>query len=220
MMGRTHALTGIAAGISMTMYAAKFPVTDAVIGIVVCAGAALLPDIDHPRSTVSNTYGPLTRGLSWVMNTLTGGHRRGTHSLPGIFVMGLAAQAGVMARETTAGKVGLCVILSLLMSALVRLLRIPGWLDDLLPIPVVIGLVCLTHIRLDIVPVALMAGCAVHVVGDILTKTTCPVFWPFSNKGVKLALFKTNGPFERFVMLPGTLVSIVALIVMKCVDKL
>jgi membrane-bound metal-dependent hydrolase YbcI (DUF457 family) len=204
----------------MTMYAFKFPVSDAIIGTAACAGAALLPDIDHPRSTVSNTYGPLTRGLSWVMNTLTGGHRRGTHSLPGIFVMGLLAQAGVLYRETTAGMIGLSLIMSLLASALVRLLRIPGWLDDLAPIPVVVGLVCLTDISLDILPVAIMAGCVVHVAGDILTKTTCPVFWPFSNKGIKLALFKTNGPFERFVMLPGTVALILVEILGKWVDKL
>lgn len=219
MMGKAHALTGIAAGLGMTLYAAEFPVSDVVIGTAVCAGAALLPDIDHPNSTISKTFGPLTGGLSWVMNTITGGHRRGTHSLPGIFLMGIGTQAAVMYRETTAGKVALCLILSLLMSALVRLLHIPGWFDDFIPIPIVAGIVCLTSVPLDIVPVALMAGCLVHVVGDIMTKTSCPIFWPFSKSGVKLALFKTNGPFERYVVVPATVLGIVAEIVWKVVDK-
>ena len=35
-----------------------------VAGAIVCAGAAMLPDLDHPSATIAQTFGPITWGLS------------------------------------------------------------------------------------------------------------------------------------------------------------
>lgn len=58
-----------------------------VVGSLVCAGAALLPDIDHPKARISNSFGPLTRGLAHFVETIAGGHRHMTHTLWFVILM-------------------------------------------------------------------------------------------------------------------------------------
>ncbi|TDC01692.1 hydrolase [Micromonospora fluostatini] len=76
MMGRSHALSGAVAWLAVC--AGWREATDAGLvdtapgGVVVAAGAAvaagyaLLPDIDHPDSTIARSLGPVTRGLARV----------------------------------------------------------------------------------------------------------------------------------------------------------
>ena len=51
----------------------------------------MLPDIDHPDSTISRSFGFLTEWFAWLVDKLSGGHRHGTHSLLGIMVFTAAA---------------------------------------------------------------------------------------------------------------------------------
>lgn len=220
MMGRTHALTGYAAGIGAT-YAVTLSVPAAIVGTVLCAGAALVPDIDHKEATITKTFGPVTRLLSVLVRKISGGHRYGTHSALGIMAIGAMAQYGVMYRHTSVpAQVILIVLMCLAFAGPIRLLRIPGWIDDLAPIPVVIGIVCFTSVPLDVVPPALMLGCAIHVLGDVVTKGGCPLLWPFSLKRFKLDLFKTNGITERYVVIPVVILAIFIGILGKLVDTL
>lgn len=217
MMGRTHALTGIAAGIGAT-YVVTLSVPVAVVGTVLCAGAALVPDIDHSESTVTKTFGPITRGLSYLVRKLSGGHRIGTHSVLGVCAIWALCQYGVMYRHEVPAQVALCTVMILSLAGAIRLLRIPGWLDDLAPVPIVIGIVCFTEIPLEIVPPAIALGCAIHIAGDVVTMTGCPLWWPMSQKRVKLALFVTNGKVERYFVAPLVIASIIAGLLWKVVD--
>lgn len=220
MMGRSHALTGIAAGIGAT-YAITLSVPAAIAGTAVCTGAALLPDIDHPNSTVSHTFGPVTQAFCWIMNHLTGGHRRGTHSIAGIAALGAIAEFGVLYRHAARpalyvpAQIALCVIIILTFAGAIRLLKIPGWIDDFAPVPIVIALVCLTDVPLEIIPPALMLGAAIHILGDVVTRQGCPIFWPLDQKNYRLNLFTTNGKVERLIVVPLVIITIVAELVWK-----
>ena len=33
-----------------------------VAGAIICSGAAMLPDLDHPSATIAQTFGPITWG--------------------------------------------------------------------------------------------------------------------------------------------------------------
>ncbi len=87
MMARSHALIG-AAG-----WLAAAPSVASVTGhyldgpTVLCAGAALLPDLDHPSGLMADTLGPVTHLLARGVAQAAGGHRQATHSL----LFGLAA---------------------------------------------------------------------------------------------------------------------------------
>jgi membrane-bound metal-dependent hydrolase YbcI (DUF457 family) len=131
-----------------------------------------------------------------------GGHRAGTHSILGILALGAVAQACVTFRHNVIAMAILSAILIVTLAAGVRTFRIPGVWDDVAPIPVVIGLVWMTNVDLSAVPVALMLGCAVHVAGDCLTNSGCPLGWPFSRERVALRLFSTGKWAEKMIVYP------------------
>jgi len=219
MMGRTHCLTGVAGGIGVA-YLVPLSVPEVIAVTALCAGAALVPDIDHKDATITKTFGPITAALSYVVRKISGGHRWGTHSVLGIMVIGAMAQYGVMYRDELVAQIVLCSLMSLALSAAIRLLRIPGWWDDLAPIPVSIGVVCFTSVPLTVIPPALMLGCAIHVLGDVLTRGGCPLLWPLSRKRFKLDLFKTNGFTERYVVVPVVVTCIFLGIFWKVFDTI
>lgn len=108
-MGKSHALQGAMAFGLVAIPAAPLAHLSApelVLGTVVTAGAAMLPDIDHRESHVARTFGPLSRGLACGVAWLAGGHRKGVHSLLGVAVVGLLAFLGAALR---AGSVGWAV---------------------------------------------------------------------------------------------------------------
>ena len=106
MMGPSHAACGAAAWVALTgtytvhladtslpVGLGLMPVGDpgVITGALICAGAALLPDMDHPGGTVARSLPPLSRWLARGVSRLGGGHRHGTHSLVGLLVVvGLA----------------------------------------------------------------------------------------------------------------------------------
>jgi membrane-bound metal-dependent hydrolase YbcI (DUF457 family) len=220
MMGRAHAISGV---LAVTMAGAYLNVSGTamlVLGMVV-PGSSLLPDVDHAKSTVSRTYGPLTRGFSKLV-----GHRQITHSVPGVLGLGtalygsLAVRDGVRVSEVPAVQTTVevlaygfvCAVLILVLAAFLRLFRnVPGkigswfrrsWLDDLAPFPFVISIVVFSDLDLRYVPVAVMIGCAVHMLGDMVTKMGLPIFWPISTRKYRLATVKAGGKIERFLIVP------------------
>jgi len=200
MMGRDHALSGAVA------FAALGPtlhVTGAHLaaGVVLCAGAGVLPDIDHRDTSISGSFGFLTEGFSWLVAKLSGGHRHGTHSLVGIAVFTAGAFAAGVYQLSGPKVSGIghpafswhivpaVVFLSLLYSAALRALHVGGHHGDLLGIA---GAVITCYAGWDLtrlpvgswhVPLLALAtalGCAAHIAGDELTHGGCPIFWPVS----------------------------------------
>jgi membrane-bound metal-dependent hydrolase YbcI (DUF457 family) len=165
-------------------------------------GSALLPDTDHESSTVSRTYGPVTQSFAVVVALVTGGHRHGTHSLAGVGMLAGLAWAGLEWRHTVAG-VLLAWPMVLALAGVVRLLKIPGWFDDVAPIPLVGGVVFLTDIPLWYVPPALALGCLIHIVGDMLTDEGCPLLWPVLSYRFSFHLMTTDGRGERWILNPA-----------------
>lgn len=198
MLGRDHALSGALA------FAALGPAlhvtgTHLAAGVVLTAGAGVLPDIDHPDSTIARSFGFLTEGFARLVARLSGGHRHGTHSLAGIVVFTAGALgAGVfqLSGPNTGGHwlfswhmVPAALFLALLYSSALRALRIGGHHGDLLGIGAAV-ITCYAGwdlIRLPVatwhiplLTVATALGCAAHILGDELTHGGCPIFWPVS----------------------------------------
>jgi membrane-bound metal-dependent hydrolase YbcI (DUF457 family) len=200
MMGRDHALSGalVFAGLAPALHVTE---SHLAAGIVLCAGAAVLPDIDHRDTSVSSSFGFLTEGFSWLVRKLSGGHRHGTHSLLGIaaFTAGaLAAGAYQLSGPRVSGVghpafswhlVPAALLLSLLYSAALRALHVGGHHGDLLGIG---GAVVTVYTGADLIKlpvgswhvpmlaIAVALGCAAHIAGDELTHGGCPICWPFS----------------------------------------
>jgi membrane-bound metal-dependent hydrolase YbcI (DUF457 family) len=198
MMGTQHALTG---ALAWSGFITAFPqqVLPTALGYAVCAGSALLPDIDHPGSTISKSLGPVTKGLCLVVTWLSGGHRRGTHSLFGCAVFtGLVALAEHF-RDTLAGGIATAVVLLLLLFPIPRLLRLPGLYDEMIAVALAVVLV-VQGADLSLLPLWVAIGTLTHLLGDAITKQGIPVWWPWRRKNYRIATMTAGSKFEtRFL---------------------
>ena len=90
MMGGHHAVSGAAAWLALASSAqiAGHPTGVDVMGLdgqqvlagtVVATGAALLPDVDHPRATIAHSAGGMSRSLTSTVGAFAG-HRGATHT--------------------------------------------------------------------------------------------------------------------------------------------
>lgn len=113
MMGPAHSLSGAAAWLGVGAAAAAadrtMPWPVLVVGALICAGAALAPDLDHKSATISRAFGPISKAICEIVDKLsfavykatkkpadarrTGGHRTLTHTWLWAVVIGGAASA-------------------------------------------------------------------------------------------------------------------------------
>ncbi len=205
MMGGHHAASGAAAWVAVTTTGTGFALLPAdpagvLTGALVCAGAALLPDLDHRKSTLTRALPPLTTVTARVLERVAGGHRAGTHSVVGVLAVGLAMFIGQAAWGPA--------VASLLLGALAlkALKFIPGprwgWVAALAAgISVGVGQPAEGHWF----AVAVGLGVAVHIVGDLFTAGGVGLLWPLNTKRFALPfLGKTGSQMEWLVMVPLT----------------
>ncbi|GGK72652.1 membrane protein [Sphaerisporangium melleum] len=240
MMGHTHALSGAAAWLLVAPGLVALPGVTAlreipvlgglagdltpivanalspaelVAGAVVCAGAAMLPDLDHPHATIAQTFGPATWVLSKAVNWLSGGHRHMTHSL--LFALAAGFGAHLLADGHPIGR-DVLVILMIGLALRAVGIGIPG--RTMTSAMVNIGLTAAAFILLRAAQVgylwlgfAIAIGCLAHVIGDCLTERGCPVLWPLRHRWLlpwKIGI-KTGRAFEIKIL--GPLLSVVVL---------
>ena len=231
MLGRDHALSAAfafaALGPSLHLTGSNL-----AAGLVLTAGAGVLPDIDHPDSTIARSFGFLTEAFAGVVARLSGGHRHGTHSLAGIAVFtagALAAGSFQLSGARAAGHAAFSwhmvpagLYLALLYSAALRALQVGGHHGDLLGIG---GAVITCYTGWDLITVtmgpwhvpllalATALGCAAHIAGDELTHGGCPLFWPVSEhefhlvpRPLQITTAKIGENWIIFPLLTGALV--------------
>jgi membrane-bound metal-dependent hydrolase YbcI (DUF457 family) len=211
MMGPSHALSGAAAWLAGSLAADHFwhfhqtPVQLAV-GTAMCAGGALLPDLDlsgrvttdQGGATVAHTFGVVSLFLAEVIEKVSlgiydltraredphrhNGHRTFTHTLP--FTVGVGF--GVFELCLHFGKWAVLGVLFFTFAMALRGLfekwaKRAGW--------VIVTLVAAgaTFGAYELLPsgrgypvlgIALGVGGVVHLLGDMLTSHGCPVLWP------------------------------------------
>lgn len=116
MMGPAHSLSGAAAWLGAGAAAAALdhpmPWPVLVVGALICAGAALAPDLDHKSATISRAFGPFSRALCGLIDKLSetvyngtrargerrrsGGHRTLTHTWAWAVFIGAGFSVGAV----------------------------------------------------------------------------------------------------------------------------
>lgn len=149
-MGPTHAMSGAAVGLVVAEllpldWGGPTSTAETLTFAGVCAGAALLPDLDTGQSTVSRSFGPLSKALAKGIDAISvtfyritkgkkdgkrrGGHRTLTHTA--LFAAGLGA--GVSALVVQFGKPAIIITLFFCLGLAIRglageLAKEKGWL--------------------------------------------------------------------------------------------
>ncbi|GGK24331.1 membrane protein [Pilimelia terevasa] len=216
MMGPSHALSGAAVWLVGSWTAdhvygyAQTPAALAV-GTAVCAGGALLPDLDmsgkvtanRGGATVARTFGIFTLLLAEIVEKLSlfvyhatklrrdpsrrNGHRTFTHTLP--FVVGVGW--GTTWLCTRYGKWAVLGVLFVMIGLALRGLadrwadRV-GWLGVTLAAA---GAALAAYVTLPgaraypELGFAVGVGCLVHLLGDLITSAGIPILWPLPLAG-------------------------------------
>ncbi|RNL82096.1 metal-dependent hydrolase [Halostreptopolyspora alba] len=214
MMGHSHALSGAVGWMAIVplvqgqeFFTIRFDLGpgEIIAGALVCAGAALVPDLDHKSATITQTYGLVTKTLSALFNWLFGGHRNGTHSLLFAALMGGLAQALVMWSEL-AVQVMVFLLLGIAFNGLgfgMEKNRVAsGVLNALVTAGITLALF-ISGVDYAWIGTAVAFGCLLHFVGDIATRMGVPLLWPVAGYrfGQNVG-FDTDGSVERHVVTP------------------
>jgi membrane-bound metal-dependent hydrolase YbcI (DUF457 family) len=211
MLGPSHALSGAAAWLVGTFaldhlaHYHQSPVQIA-IGTAMCAGGALVPDLDlsgrvttdQGGATVAHTFGVVSLFVAEVVEKISlaiyditkmrrdprrhNGHRTFTHTLP----FNIALGYGVFEACLHYGKVAILTTLFLTFAFALRGL-FPSWSKRAGWVIVTGAAVYATywanaHLSggrgYPLLGIALGVGGIVHLLGDMLTSHGCPAFWP------------------------------------------
>jgi membrane-bound metal-dependent hydrolase YbcI (DUF457 family) len=200
MLGRSHLLVGAAGFITASgpllelAHQPALTINELVAGTVVCAGAAMLPDLDHPNATVARSLGPITAVLSKVVSKLAGGHRMGTHSLPFAAAMGVLVTFGLSQWQSPILALALCFFFT---SLVVRVLtEADGAVCAAISAAVAGVIVMATPAGagdLSWLALAITLGCLLHMLADMVTTEGIPLAWPASRKKISIPLVGDTG---------------------------
>ncbi|SFC90789.1 metal-dependent hydrolase [Streptomyces aidingensis] len=248
MMGPAHSLSGamawLAAGLGTAAAGHPMPWPVLVAGTLICAGAALAPDLDQKSATISRAFGPPSRWLAGLIDLLsvtvynisrgrgdrkrTGGHRTLTHT----WVWAVAIGAGFSAAAVYWGRWAVLVILFVHMVLAVegllwRAARVSSdvlvWLLGATAAWIMAGVLDRPGNGSDWlfagepylwIGVPIVLGAIVHTIGDSLTVSGCPMFWPLPIAGrrwypvgtPKFMRFNAGAWVENTVLMPAFMV--------------
>lgn len=234
MMGHTHALAGAAAwlGVAPLLAAHGLPMTAGQVtaGAVVCAGAGLLPDLDHHDGTIAHAFGPVTKVLCRGVAAVSGGHRHATHSLVFCLLAGFGAN-WLSQHFPPAWWVLLFLLIGLGLRGIG--IRVPEreHFNVLLNGAIAGGLtIALARMHfaeginvhgyvLGWAGLAVAVGSLSHIVTDGLTPEGCPVLWPVPFRMGLPVVPRTDGVVEKWVVTPLLTLVIVVLAVRSAVGS-
>lgn len=226
MMGRSHALSGAATWLAGSWVMEQFfdkhqsPLYVA-LGTAMCAGGALLPDLDlsgkvttgQGGATVAHTFGPVSMFISEIIEKVSlgiytatrlshdpkrdYGHRTFTHTLPFVILMGW----GCTFLCQRFGKWAVLPILFLMIGLALRGVfehwaKRAGWVITTL---IAAAGAYYTFLNLDsgagypLIGFAVGVGCFVHLMGDIITSAGVPILWPIPTGFKRVRLWRMVG---------------------------
>jgi len=211
MMGRSHLLLGAAGYLAVEaaapgLLSAHAPSTaDLFAGTLAASGAALLPDLDHPQATLARTLGPVTEVLSRGVNTLAGGHRKGTHTLWAWLLVAIVAHLTL----TSSHAPWVALIFYIFCAALMLrvLTECDGVICTLLAAVFGGAAVLATGDNYSWLAAAIDVGFGLHLLGDIITTEGIPLFYPLGRNFAFPIIGSTDHWRERGV---GALCGLVA----------
>jgi membrane-bound metal-dependent hydrolase YbcI (DUF457 family) len=211
--GTSHVTTGVVAGFAT----APLITTSAVDTALWCAavgGAAMWPDIDHPSATIARTFGPVTKALSRLAHRLSGGHRKGTHSLAFAAASGIAAHLAALA-SPIASSVLLVLFIGLGLRGANAALPRHQRTNVTVHFGVAAGAVLLAQhqdLTLGWLGAAVALGSVTHLAGDSLTEAGVPLFRPWSRRSYGIPLTEDRPLAEPAIIAAVNLTGLVLLV--------
>jgi len=158
-------------------------------GALVCAGAALLPDVDHHNATIAHSVPILGSLVAGAAEVASGGHRHATHGLLAAVAAFFGAEALDLFVIHTAHfgviQVGAGIATASLIAFAVKAMKLTrgSWiLPWLVGAAVAAAVLLWSPQQIKWLPVAITVGYVIHLLGDGLTTAGMPWLWPWHPK--------------------------------------
>jgi hypothetical protein len=220
MMGLSHVMSGTALGAALCLAPGVRDLDPASkAGLISMAGGfAVLPDLDHPNSGISRMWGNfsagkktkigprwyvLVPGLTHMVGAVSGGHRKGTHTIEGMLVFVALMWMASWSRLGTALALAFVTAITWLGVTVLMKWSPRRHAGENIGLTVLVGVLSWTQewTMPWWVFVAMALGILAHIGGDMMAGK-CPVSWRNTKKYVGLDWFTTGGLFEVLVMRP------------------
>jgi membrane-bound metal-dependent hydrolase YbcI (DUF457 family) len=207
MLGKSHLMVGacgwLVAGVPLTELLTGAEMSGAQIasGAVVTAGAAMLPDLDHPQATVSRSLGIVSQKMSFAFSKLMGGHRNGSHSLLFIVAIFLLLNQ-LLVGNGPAAIIPAFLIIFFLTSLVVRTLtEADGLIGAIVSAIIACTLMSVTannnSIDYSWIVYSVAIGCLLHDLGDLVTVEGIPLLYPFSKHRTSIPFIGKTDSFRE-----------------------
>lgn len=227
MLGKSHALCGLIAGVGMCSAVPSAPLPVKGLVVVTAGGASLLNDLDHPSATAARSLGIVTKLIAHGVDRASlaiyhasrlpadpverkSGHRLWTHTVPSCLLAGLLVGLLVLVSP-----VACAVACGLLAGLLAQGVKVAGGLLGLVTFVVTWWTVTQYPGWSWLVPLAVTVGCLVHIAGDWVTNSGVPALWPLESRGRRWRLvtcpvtFAAGDSVETMFVRPGLVVCLV-----------
>jgi membrane-bound metal-dependent hydrolase YbcI (DUF457 family) len=205
-LGHSHALSGLAAGAATLPWAPVEGTVAQVAWVAAAGGFAMLPDLDHSGSTVSDMWGPVTDVPSGAVGRLAGGHRWGTHDA---LLAPVAFGALALAAANTFWSSLLVMALAIGLALRALHFVIPGRAENTVVGNLVLSwggawLLLANTPQPTWLPWAVALGVLTHIAGDLITKqgVPVPVLWLLRRTRLALTPMRTGTTLETAVLAP------------------
>lgn len=215
-MGRTHVMLAgtigfaIAAPLSVHVMGHPMSIGETFAFAATTAGYGILPDLDHPSGTLARLLGPITRSIAVVVHSISGGHRKGTHT---IWMAGLMVGLVTLlaARFGNQAEIPIAFVGFYLTAMVLKLARHPtSGSAEITYLVEASAATAACYFLLDNwtwLPFGVGAGVIGHIIGDILTTEGVPILYPlFPRFVVKIPILgHTDGAREHvfaFLLMP------------------
>ena len=172
-------------------------VPEIAAGTVVAAGAAMLPDLDHPQATVSHSLGKVTETISHFFAKAMGGHRNGSHSLLFAALVGAGLAWGLSNSNGPWLALGITFFFC---SLVVRTLTEADGLICAALSAIIAATLITVAPNQDWLFFAVLIGCLLHDLGDILTPEGVPPLWPLSHARLSVPVIGHTGDWREKVI--------------------
>lgn len=207
MMGYSHVVSGLTAGLLLLPAAPVEPGAGSVAWVLMWGGAALLPDLDSPGASASRMWGPISRAVSKGVSKAARGHRWGTHDLVlGPLTFGALAALAVLVPGLALPVVAVALGLALHGLHVARIWRTGAVLNLLISWGGAVWLLSRDDLTVGWwLPLAVMGGVVVAILGDWLTNegVPVPVLWLKNRARFGLSAFRTGSAVETYLIAPA-----------------
>lgn len=197
MMARSHESTSALAWMCATAVAVHVTLPQAAAGLIVAAGAGLLPDLDLPQSSPSRAFPPVSTEVARCVHWAAAGHRQRTHTL--VVTAAVMAAVWAAAGADRWWTISIVFVLAVFVARVLGPRRVHGMVASF-AVGAAVTWAVWRWVPVGVwLPEAVGVGYLAHLLVDCLSVEGVPLLWPACSYRFRLPVVPVNSVREHLV---------------------